>query len=72
MKQVQVRMQVSSKTSAEVAYLSQNLGISKREAYALIVKLFLFERDLDKALVNLGNYLYMVKEPAEPKDDIPF
>ena len=74
MELVNVRMVVRSKDSAEVAYISQSLGITKKETYALIVRLFLFERDLDKAVVNLSNYLFMVKEPdpAPDDDDVPF
>lgn len=64
METVQVRMEVRSKESAEVAYLSQSLGISKKDTYALIVRLFLFERDLSKAVANLKQYRYMIGELA--------
>lgn len=72
MKQVNVRMVVSAKTSAEVAYLSQNLSLTKPETYALIVKLFLYERDLDIGLANLSNYHFMDKEPDLPIDGLPY
>ncbi len=74
METVQVRMEVRSKESAEVAYISQSLGITKKETYALIVRLFLFERDLVKAVMNLNNYLFMLGEMDSLADepDVPF
>jgi len=73
METVQLRVEVSSKTSAEVSYLAKRLGISKKKTYALMMDLFLFERDLDKAYTNLNNYLFMrgAPDPDEPPDDLP-
>ncbi len=71
---VQVRLEVSSKTSAEVSYLAKRLGVSKKETYAEIIDLFLFERGLDKAYTNLSVYKFLGSgvEPADDPDDVPF
>ena len=74
MDKVQVRFEVSTKTSAEVSYLSKCLSISKKETYALIVDQFLFERPLDKAYVNLRQALIiqLTSPPDDEPDDVPF
>ncbi len=74
MELVQLRVEVSSKTSAEVSYLAKRLGISKKKTYALMMDLFLFERDLDVAYTNLNNYLFMRGKdfPANKPDEVPF
>ncbi len=72
METVQLRVEVSSKTSAEVSYLAKRLGISKKKTYALMMDLFLFERDLDKAFSNLKTYLSRVSVPGLDIDDVPF
>ncbi len=73
METVQVRMEVDKVTSANVHYLAQRLGITVKEAYALIVKLFLFERDLDKAFKNLNNHIFTVKQDTlVDEGEIPF
>jgi len=74
METVQVRMEVTSKTSAEVSYLAKRLGISKKKTYALIVDLFLYERDLDKAFRNLRQALTisLLSSPDDKPDDVPF
>ena len=74
MELVNVRMEVSSKTSAEVSYLAKRLGISKKVTYNLIVSLFLYERDLFKAYTNLKTHygFWADRLPDDKPDDVPF
>ena len=74
MELVQLRIEVSTKTSAEVHYLAKRLGVSKKQTYAEIIDLFLFERGLDKAYKNLSKYMGMGdgSEPDDTPDDVPF
>ena len=71
---VNVRMQVSKVTIANVSYISKRLGIPKKATYALIVDLFMFERQLDAAFRNLSYYRSVATDPASTKndDDVPF
>jgi len=74
MQLVQLRIEVSPKTSASVSYLSKRLGISKKITYALILDLFLYERDFDRAVANLKVQLQASDwiSPDDKPDDIPF
>ena len=74
MDKVQVRMEVSKVTSANVSYLSKRLGLPKKETYALIVEFFLYERDLISIFIKLEQYRIVggpFTSGTEP-DDIPF
>ena len=72
MSTVQVRMEVPNEISASVHYIAQSLGIPVKEAYTLIVALFLFERDLDKAVMNLEGYQLSLQTLAEASGSPPF
>ena len=74
MQLVNVRMMVSPKASACVSYISKRLGVSKKVTYALIVDLFLYERDFDRAVSNLKVQLQASDwvDPDDKPDDVPF
>ncbi len=72
METVNVRMEVDKVTSANVHYLAQRLGSTVKETYVLIVKVFLLERELDMAFINLENHQFAVDEPETGAEKLPF
>ncbi len=72
METVNVRFTVPQKDSASVHYIAQSIGIPVYEVYGLVVSLFLFERDLEKAVKNLGTHRQVLMSADPKRNPLPF